>query len=120
VKKIAKIADDISRESQGTLALIIDEFQKMGADPILIRIVSGANHGNIVLLSSHNGAISKKSYTTMASTYFGRKTLNTSDRIYDTERGGGCKGSHITSQDSDSIRLLLRDTTWIALCSDKR
>ena len=66
VKKIAKIAEDISRESQGTLALIIDEFQKTGADPILVRIVSGTHQGNIVLLSSHNSAISIRSYATMA------------------------------------------------------
>lgn len=75
VKKIAKIADDISRESQGTLALITDEFQKIGSDPILIRIVSGANHGKIVLLSSHNGAISKRSYTTIATRILAEKPI---------------------------------------------
>ena len=75
VKKIAKIADDISRESQGTLALIIDEFQKNATDPILVSIVSGANHGKIVLLSSHNGAISKRSYTTMATRILAEKPL---------------------------------------------
>jgi hypothetical protein len=75
VKKIAKIAEDISRESQGTLALIIDEFQKTGADPILVRIVSGTHQGNIVLLSSHNSAISKKSYATMAVRILAEKPL---------------------------------------------
>jgi hypothetical protein len=75
VKKIAKIAEDISRESQGTLALIIDEFQKTGADPILVRIVSGIHQGNIVLLCSHNDAISKKSYATMAIRILAEKPL---------------------------------------------
>jgi hypothetical protein len=75
VKKIAKIADDISRESHGTLALIIDEFQKNATDPILVSIVSGANHGRIVLLSSHSGAISKRSYTTMAIRILAEKPL---------------------------------------------
>jgi hypothetical protein len=57
------------------LALIIDEFQKTGADPILVRIVSGTHQGSIVLLCSHSGAISKKSYATMAIRILAEKPL---------------------------------------------
>ena len=66
VKKRAKIADEITRASDGKLSLITDYFLKNTSDPILVNIVSGAQEGQVALFSSHGNAMSQKFYTKMA------------------------------------------------------